>query len=161
MIQWQHGDYYQSSNGTLHLRPYASDGRQQLSEPCDGAYSTFRRYNQSETFLGYEQLLDRYNDRERLNLLAWDGTPAIPMWLIQRPPQMLPTTTLHPSRSDAADTDDLRMLMPPSKILSRREVKDDTTLDGQPMTRPILTLTLLFWLGFFVAGAGSLLMWLF
>jgi hypothetical protein len=35
---------------SLSLTPFAVDGRQLLSDPCAGDYSTFTRYNQSETF---------------------------------------------------------------------------------------------------------------
>lgn len=35
----------------------------------------------------------------RLNLYGWDGTPLNPMYLAYRPPQMLPTQTLNPTKT--------------------------------------------------------------
>lgn len=49
-MQWQHGTYTINTNGSLSLTPFAVDGRQLLSEPCQADTSTYTRYNQSETF---------------------------------------------------------------------------------------------------------------
>jgi Chaperone for protein-folding within the ER, fungal len=44
----------------------------------------------------YEQLLDPYHNIQRLNLYRFDGSPIPAMYLAYRPPQMVPTSTLHP-----------------------------------------------------------------
>jgi hypothetical protein len=48
-MQWQHGTVEETSNGTLTLTPFAVDGRQLLSVPCNATHSSYTRYNQSET----------------------------------------------------------------------------------------------------------------
>lgn len=50
LMQWQHGTYSLQPNGSLVLVPFAVDGRQLLSSPCDGDYSEYTRYNQTEVF---------------------------------------------------------------------------------------------------------------
>lgn len=49
-MQWQHGTYTKADNGSLILTPYAVDGRELLSDPCNYDNSIFMRYNQSELF---------------------------------------------------------------------------------------------------------------
>ena len=48
IMQWQHGSYVISSNGSINLTPIAVDGRQLLSDPCAYSSSIYTRYNQSE-----------------------------------------------------------------------------------------------------------------
>lgn len=47
-MQWQHGTYTQEANGSLVLNPFAVDGRQLLSSPCNFKTSTYTRYAQQE-----------------------------------------------------------------------------------------------------------------
>lgn len=49
-MQWQHGKWVKNADGTLTLTPLAVDGRQLLSEPCNGKNAVYTRYNQSEEF---------------------------------------------------------------------------------------------------------------
>ena len=49
-MQWQHGKWVKNADGTLKLTPLAVDGRQLLSEPCNGKTAVYTRYNQSEEF---------------------------------------------------------------------------------------------------------------
>ena len=49
-MQWQHGKWVKNADGTLNLTPLAVDGRQLLSEPCNGKNAVYIRYNQSEEF---------------------------------------------------------------------------------------------------------------
>ncbi|KAI9670962.1 MAG: Reversal of tor2 lethality [Alyxoria varia] len=164
MIQWQHGTFTQEPNGSLLLTPFAVDGRQMTSDPCKYDSSTFIRYRQPEVIKKYEQLLDKYNDRERLNLFQWDGTPTNPLWLAYRPPQMLPTSTLNPtsgatgspsqtgssSKSKVkrslglADAGEVEEIVKPLN----HKVMDDNTL---------LNANVWFWLGVSLTGIGSAL----
>lgn len=41
--------------------------------------------------------LDKYHNVQRLQLFQFDGSPMNPMYLAYKPPQMLPTETLHPA----------------------------------------------------------------
>lgn len=104
IMQWQHGKYVIYSNGSVVCTPFAVDGRQLLSEPCSADESIYTRYNQTETFLSYEVLVDPYHNIQRLNLYEFDGTPMIPMYLVYSPPQMLPTITLNPTATVAGAT---------------------------------------------------------
>lgn len=45
----------------------------------------------------YEVFTDPYHNIPRLNLYKFDGSPLLPMYLVFRPPEMLPTSTLHPA----------------------------------------------------------------
>jgi hypothetical protein len=50
----------------------------------------------------YEVLTDGFHNVRRLNLYQWDGTPMNPMFLVYKPPQMLPTQTLNPVTTSSA-----------------------------------------------------------
>ncbi|KAA8893818.1 chaperone for protein-folding within the ER, fungal-domain-containing protein [Sphaerosporella brunnea] len=99
VLQWQHGEYTRFENGSLVLNPIQIDGRQLLSEPCNYDTSIYTRYNQSETIKWYEIITDEQRGKKRLNLYKFDGAPMNPMYLEYTPPQMLPTTTLHPPKA--------------------------------------------------------------
>lgn len=48
-MQWQHGSYEISDNGTITMNPIKVDGRQLYSAPCKYDVSVYTRYNQTET----------------------------------------------------------------------------------------------------------------
>ncbi len=103
VVIFQHGTYKVESSGGLTLTPFAVDGRQILSDPCnDNGVSTYSRYNQTESFKGFSIYVDSYHGRYRLNLVESNGEYMRPLYLAYRPPQMLPTITLNPTAS--ADT---------------------------------------------------------
>ena len=98
IMQWQHGTFtVDSTTGKLVLKPFAVDGRQLLSIPCEYKDSEYTRYEQEETFDSFEVYVDPYHNVKRLNLYEYDGTPMNPMFLIYDPPEMLPTSTLNPT----------------------------------------------------------------
>ena len=101
IMQWQHGSYVKSSNGSITLTPIAVDGRQLLSDPCNNANAVFTRYKQPEFFKSYQVLTDPYSKAQRLNIFAFDGSPLNPMYLAYQPPQMLPTVTLNPTKTSS------------------------------------------------------------
>lgn len=120
IIQWQHGTYTKNANGSLSLTPIGVDGRQLLSDPCNYQNAIYSRYNQFElfkvllspyhverpyeliTWQDYRVETDAYSKAQRLNLFAFDGAPLNPLYLVYKPPQMLPTETLNPTKSAAA-----------------------------------------------------------
>ncbi|KAI9839228.1 MAG: Reversal of tor2 lethality [Sarea resinae] len=108
IMQFQHGKYTVASNGSLLLTPFAVDGRQLLSEPCEATNAVYTRYNQSEIFeklpQRYEVQTDGYHNVLRLNLYQFDGTPMNPMYIAYKPPQMLPTQTLNPTATATGGT---------------------------------------------------------
>ncbi|KAL1976739.1 hypothetical protein VTN31DRAFT_3021 [Thermomyces dupontii] len=97
IMLWQHGTYSVDSNGSLVLTPFASDGRQLLSDPCASDTSVYSRYNQTERFRSYRVSTDAYHNVLRLDLEQFDGSPIQPLYIVYRPPEMLPTTTLNPT----------------------------------------------------------------
>ena len=104
-MQFQHGTFTKdASNGSLLLSPFGVDGRQLKSNPCSGKTSVLSRYNQAETFASYEIVQDAYHKVQRLNLFGFDGTPMQPMYLVYRPPQMLPTVTMNPTTKATGGT---------------------------------------------------------
>ena len=48
MIQWQHGSYTRHANGSIHLIPFAIDGRQLMSDHCASDNAMYSRYNTTE-----------------------------------------------------------------------------------------------------------------
>jgi hypothetical protein len=49
-MQWQHGSFELSADGSLTLNPIAVDGRQLLSDPCRKEVGLYTRYNATEHF---------------------------------------------------------------------------------------------------------------
>ena len=50
LMQWQHGTYEVSADGSIELEPISVDGRQLMSDPCSFDNSVLTRYNQTEKF---------------------------------------------------------------------------------------------------------------
>ncbi|KAL8709303.1 MAG: hypothetical protein Q9220_005896 [cf. Caloplaca sp. 1 TL-2023] len=137
VIQWQHGKYHKASNGSLILNPFAVDGRQLMSDPCTYSNAVYTRYHQQEIFKArpprlyftpqvltalqqYEVLINPYDKATRLNLFGWDGAPMNPMYLVYKPPQMLPTQTLNPTSTPAA-----KRTQPSGTSKSKRDLAGD------------------------------------
>lgn len=124
-MQFQHGNYQNSDNGSLVLTPFGVDGRQLISDPCNSATAVYTRYIQQELFQvrsscsnkkewdeslmiyvrwkKYEVVTDKFSNTQRLNLFAFDGAPLNPMYLAYNPPQMLPTQLLNPTSTSATE----------------------------------------------------------
>ncbi|KAF1818878.1 ROT1-like protein [Dissoconium aciculare CBS 342.82] len=155
IMQWQHGSWIQNANGSLSLTPIAVDGRQLMSEPCNGKTGIYTRYNQTELFKWYEYLIDPYHNIPRLNLYKFDGSPLPPMYLIYSPPQMLPTTTLHPAStaSSTAAANAKRGLSPevPPILLSWSSDRHDEDIVHR------INPERLWWVGLAFTGVGGLL----
>lgn len=95
-IIWQHGTYKEMEDGSLELMPYASDGRQLHSDPCNAKESIYMRYNIPEKISKWVIEWDGYNGKYKLQLYAYDGSKKQPLWLEYSPPKMLPTQVLNP-----------------------------------------------------------------
>jgi hypothetical protein len=89
-------------NGSLTLSPFAVDGRQLLSTPCNSSYGIYTRYNQSELFQRYSVYKDLYHGVTRLDLYQFNGAPMNPMYIAYSPPLMLPTQTMNPTSTPSA-----------------------------------------------------------
>ncbi|KAL1409970.1 Reversal of tor2 lethality [Vanrija albida] len=92
-ISWQHGTYTFEGDG-LKLTPFESDGRIQVQDPCAAVTNQITYYNQIMTMKNWGVSIDPLTARYTLNLFGFDGAPVPPLYLIARPPNMLPTHTL-------------------------------------------------------------------
>lgn len=93
----------------------------------------------------------------RLDLYGFDGAPLHPMYLVYRPPQMLPTQTLNPVVT-VTPTHNKRSLV------ARETGSPFGTL--HPARKPhklaeVLSADLWWWFGLFMTGTGGLLFLLF
>lgn len=178
IMQWQHGTFTLNANGSLSLTPFASDGRQLMSEPCNGKNGVYTRYNQSEymkvsthptgqtddlrgvrrseqaltmwcAYLqAYEYLIDPYHNIPRLNLFKFDGSPMPPMYLVYSPPKMLPTSTIHPVNTATATAH------------SKRDLKEETLVlnfNGQKDMVYRINPERLWWVGLAFMGVGGIM----
>ena len=161
IMQWSHGTYTIGLNTTLnkpnlHLTPIAVDGRQLYSSPCDQKTTVITRWNMPQSYSDVEVLVDPYNQRMRLNLFEWDGTPVNPMWLAMKPPQMLPTQTLNPTSNSTATG---AMRTATAKL--KRTVKPWTNTKQASRqgyeARNWLNSDILFWFGLFMTILGGVL----
>ncbi|KAK2630447.1 hypothetical protein QTJ16_001267 [Diplocarpon rosae] len=101
IMQFQHGTVVENTDGSLSLTPFSVDGRQLLSDPCEGDNAIYTRFNQPETMKSYAVYVDPYSQRTRLDLYQFNGAPINPMYLAYSPPQMLPTVTMNPTTATA------------------------------------------------------------
>jgi hypothetical protein len=93
VIQWQHGTYELVSNGSIILKPFAEDGRQQVQDPCAAESNVLRQFNQT-TLLRSWRIFRDLQGRNKLHLFRYDGAPFSPMFQVYQTPQMLPTRKL-------------------------------------------------------------------
>lgn len=105
-LTFQHGKFEVNGSNSLILHPFKVDGRQLVSDPCNqtNEEAEYTRYSQTEIYEKYEVLIDPYYGRYRLNLYQFDGTPMAPMYLVYKPPQMLPTITMNPTSSGSSSS---------------------------------------------------------
>ncbi|WOO79256.1 Protein ROT1 [Vanrija pseudolonga] len=92
-ISWQHGTYTFNGDG-LTLTPFQSDGRIQVQDPCAAVTNQITYYNNVMQMKNWAIIVDPLTARYTLNLNQFDGAPLPPMYLIAKPPNMLPTHTL-------------------------------------------------------------------
>ncbi|KAK8210234.1 Reversal of tor2 lethality [Zalaria obscura] len=154
IMQWQHGTYT-IDNGSLLLTPFAVDGRQLLSSPCEYDNSIYTRYNQSETFKSYEVLTDAYHNIQRLNLFEFDGSPMNPMYLVYSPPEMLPTSTLNPTTSATAGATSTSSSKKRNMKRDGREVPLNFKMQKKGMDT--MNPDRWWWIGLTLTGVGGLL----
>lgn len=171
-IQFQHGQYNLTDNGTLILTPYDVDGRQLLSDPCGDSdtESDYSRYKQAEKYSKFEVYIDLYHGRYRLDLYRFDGSPMPPMFLAYKPPQMLPTTTMNPTDGASAlngqhtasadgSSDNGTASATAESGNTRRRVRRSLINRSRTTATKVKTESstqkLLWWSGIFMIGAGA------
>ncbi|KAH9845110.1 protein rot1-like [Teratosphaeria destructans] len=159
IMQWQHGNWYMASNGSLILTPIAVDGRQLLSQPCTYKQSIYTRYNQSELMDRYAVYTDPYHNIPRLDIYRFDGSPMNPMYLAYSPPQMLPTSTLNPvtasstAGSKSTSTNKAKAKRGEFEVPINWKAKQQ---DGKEVVHYI-NADRLWWIGLAMTGLGGLL----
>ncbi|KAJ5722788.1 hypothetical protein N7488_000823 [Penicillium malachiteum] len=142
IMQWQHGSYVVGTDGTITLTPIAVDGRQLLSEPCKRATGSYTRYNTTEHFKGFSVSLDPYHGVQRLDLTQADGQILHPMYLVYKPPKMLPTNTLNPNPTGSHNKRDLSAMSAPGfHVVIKEEIMNPDRW---------------WWLGVFMTSLGGM-----
>src|SRR5258706_9370281 len=81
------------ANGSIVLKPFAEDGRQQVQDPCAAESNVLRQFNQTTLFKSWRIFRD-LQGRNKLHLFRFDGAPFAPMFQVYETPQMLPTRKL-------------------------------------------------------------------
>ncbi|EMC93268.1 hypothetical protein BAUCODRAFT_36940 [Baudoinia panamericana UAMH 10762] len=157
IMQWQHGNWVMNANGSLTLTPIEVDGRQLLSSPCEYQTGIYTRYNVTEQFQRYSQYIDPYHNIPRLDLFRFDGSPMNPMYLVYKPPQMLPTSTLNPTSATATNkakrTPAANMEIP---VDWKIKLAGEQAHGGESVVHRI-NADRLWWIGLGMTGVGGLL----
>jgi len=102
----------------------------------------------------YARYTDPYHGIPRLDLFQFNGAPLPPMYLVFNPPQMVPTTTLHPLASEDASP----------KLMSRKvKRRSEQTLLAKVVEEQSVWLDrdLWLWFGLGMTGVGSVLYYCF
>ncbi|OJJ42699.1 hypothetical protein ASPZODRAFT_1290455 [Penicilliopsis zonata CBS 506.65] len=159
IMQWQHGTYTVSSDNELKLTPIAVDGRQLLSEPCSYDVGIYTRYNETETFPGFKVYTDPYHGVKRLDLTSFDGSLLHPMYLVYKPPEMLPTSTLNPTVTETVSAKRKRDLFTTDEEREERVVGSPYgTLAVRKRTVEPASADRWWWFGVVLTSAGGVMM---
>jgi len=94
IVIWQHGTYTIHTNNSITMVPIAADGRIQVQDPCAATTSTMYYYDQWELYNGWTITNDINHNAWMLQLYRFDGSLMPRLYLVERPPSMLPTTQL-------------------------------------------------------------------
>ncbi|WVQ84911.1 hypothetical protein IAT38_007074 [Cryptococcus sp. DSM 104549] len=93
-IYWQHGTYSLNDNGSISLFPFSSDGRIQVQDPCAATTNIITYYNNQVLFSDWGIVVDIPSGQYTLNLNRFDGAKMARMFLVAKPPNMMPTQIL-------------------------------------------------------------------
>jgi len=94
IIIWQHGNYTINANNSISLTPIAADGRIQVQDPCAAETNVITYYDQPTLLNGWAITNDVNHNRYMLQLVRFDGSLMPRLYLLYRPPTMLPTQQL-------------------------------------------------------------------
>lgn len=76
------------------LFPFTSDGRIQVQDPCAATTNIITYYSNQVLFTDWGIVVDSSSGRYTLNLNKYDGSKMARMFLVAKPPNMLPTQIL-------------------------------------------------------------------
>lgn len=94
VVLWQHGRYNFEPNGSLTMQPIAADGRIQIQDPCAAQTSVITYYYQPAMYQSWQIYNDANHNTYNLQLQAFDNALFPRLYLVSRPPDMLPTNQL-------------------------------------------------------------------
>ncbi|KAI8457717.1 chaperone for protein-folding within the ER, fungal-domain-containing protein [Phakopsora pachyrhizi] len=105
IVFWQHGRYTFEPNGSLTMQPIQADGRMQIQDPCAAETSVINYYYQPGLFQSWQIYNDVHHNTYNLQLQAFDNALYPRLYLVTRPPQMLPTEQLTKDTSKKSKRD--------------------------------------------------------
>ena len=99
-LKWQHGTYtLEGSN--IHMKPYEGDGAIQVMGKCEDPQVKMDYYSENEIGANITVYTDTdivfYSELDSMKVLqmhAFDGRPLPKMYLLYRPPRMMPTRSI-------------------------------------------------------------------
>lgn len=91
---FQHGTY-EFKGDSLVLHPFSADGRIQVQNACTPITTNVYYYDETETFKDWGIIIDQSTANYVLKLNAFDGRKLAPLYLVAKPPNMLPTQPLY------------------------------------------------------------------
>ncbi|KAH9810849.1 chaperone for protein-folding within the ER, fungal-domain-containing protein [Melampsora americana] len=94
IVLWQHGRYTFENNGSLTMQPIKADGRIQVQDPCAAQTSMITYYYQPGLYQSWQIYNDVHHNTYNLQLQAFDNALFPRLYLVARPPNMLPTIQL-------------------------------------------------------------------
>lgn len=94
IVIWQHGNYTIHPNNSITLEPIESDGRIQIQDPCAAETNVITYYYEPALYQGWAITNDLNHNRYMLQLNRFDGSLFPRLYLLLRPPTMLPTDQL-------------------------------------------------------------------
>ncbi|KAA1088154.1 Reversal of tor2 lethality [Puccinia graminis f. sp. tritici] len=94
IVLWQHGRYTLEANGSLTTQPIEADGRIQIQDPCAAQTSIITYYYQPGLYQTWQIFNDAHHNTYNLQLQAFDNALFPRLYLVTRPPDMLPTNQL-------------------------------------------------------------------
>lgn len=139
MLWWQHGKYTINDDDTITMLPWATDGRVQTQTRCSGSSEAqVYYYNEKGTFKSFhvQVRVNPAKPKEGANLAlitqAFDGAKNPPMYLIARPPSMLPTQVLTGTNSSGSTVGRRSFIPPHAQPLEKRSKSAAFTIVAAP-----------------------------
>lgn len=127
-IFWQHGTYKLNANGSITLFPFASDGRIQVQDPCAATTNIITYYNQQTLYADWGITIDTSTGNYMLKLNRFDGAKMPYMFLVAKPPNMLPTQVLTGSNASGQTNTRKRSTMSLERFMKRSGASPNTAV---------------------------------
>ncbi|ODO05407.1 hypothetical protein L198_02100 [Cryptococcus wingfieldii CBS 7118] len=129
-IYWQHGTYELNNNGSMTLYPFSSDGRIQVQDPCAATTNIITYYSNQVMFTDWGITVDPSNGRYVLQMNAFDQAKIARMYLIAKPPNMLPTQYITGTNATGQTNSRKRDLTAPVRDFFKRSAAEPRMVLG-------------------------------